>query len=71
MALPRASGDATYIVAPFLLGLVADSPKIVTGAECAVAGVATILGVLVLALLGGGEAELEGGADANDVTVSS
>lgn len=55
MALPRAAGDGTYIVAPFLLGLVADYSirASLPGVECTVAGVATLLGVLALALLGG------------------
>jgi MFS family permease len=52
MALPRAAGDGTYIFAPFLLGLVADSLLDMPGAECAAAGTATLLGVLAFALLG-------------------
>mmetsp|Transcript_1070 Transcript_1070/g.1356 ORF Transcript_1070/g.1356 Transcript_1070/m.1356 type:complete len:548 (+) Transcript_1070:92-1735(+) len=49
MALPRATGDATYIFAPFLLGLVADRYSLGTpGIECAVAGTATLLGVMAL-----------------------
>jgi MFS family permease len=52
MALPRATGDGTYIVAPFLLGLIADSSLTVPGEECAAAGAATLLGILALALLG-------------------
>ena len=49
MALPRAVGDGTYIIAPFLLGLAADNWP--AGAECAVAGSAILLGVLALAAL--------------------
>lgn len=49
MALPRAAGDGTYIVAPFLLGLTTDS--LAPGVECAVAGSAILLGVLALAIL--------------------
>jgi len=49
MALPRAAGDATYIVAPFLLGLTADSFPVV-GVECGLAALATGAGVLALAL---------------------
>lgn len=49
MALPRALGDGTYIIAPFLLGLAADNWS--AGAECAVAGSAILLGVLALAVL--------------------
>jgi MFS family permease len=52
MALPRATGDGTYIVAPFLLGLVTDSAVSQPGAECAFAGVMTLLGAVGLALLG-------------------
>lgn len=52
MALPRATGDGTYIVAPFLLGVIADS-SLPLGAECAAAGVATLCGVLALAFLSG------------------
>ena len=55
MALPRAFGDGTYIVAPFLLGLVADATF--PGTECAAAGVAILLGVAALALLGTDENE--------------
>ena len=52
MALPRAIGDGTYIVAPFLLGIVADSSVLPYGAECAVAGAATLCGAVALARLG-------------------
>jgi MFS family permease len=52
MALPRAAGDGTYIVAPFLLGLVTDSMVNRPGMECAAAGTATLVGVLALALFG-------------------
>ena len=50
LALPRAAGDGVYIVAPFVLGIVADIAP--AGVECAVAGAATALGVLALAILG-------------------
>ena len=50
MALPRAAGDGTYIVAPFVLGLVADYAPW-KGAECALAGATTLIGALVLAFL--------------------
>ena len=53
MALPRAVGDGTYIIAPFLLGLAADNWS--AGAECAVAGSAILLGVLALAALNDAE----------------
>jgi MFS family permease len=52
MALPRATGDGTYIVAPFLLGLITDSSLTMPGQECAAAGAATFIGILALALLG-------------------
>jgi hypothetical protein len=52
MALPRATGDGTYIMAPFILGLVTDSFVSMPGAECALAGAATLLGALALALQG-------------------
>eukprot|EP00977_Amphora_coffeiformis_P021206 scaffold9027_cov174-Amphora_coffeaeformis.AAC.6 len=50
MALPRAAGDGTYIVVPFLLGLATDS--LAPGMECAIAGSAILLGVIALAILG-------------------
>ena len=49
LALPRAAGDGVYIIAPFLLGLVADSTP--AGVECSVAGAASLLGILALSLL--------------------
>lgn len=53
MALPRAAGDGTYIIAPFLLGLVSDIAS--PGTECAVAGIAVLLGILALAALSDNE----------------
>lgn len=51
MALPRAAGDGTYIIAPFLLGLAADSNRFgIPGIDCALAGMATIFGIVALAL---------------------
>ena len=52
MALPRAAGDGTYIVAPFLLGLVSDMDISVPGTDCAAAGTVGLLGVLALATFG-------------------
>jgi MFS family permease len=52
LALPRAAGDGTYIVAPFILGLAADNILEKPGIECAVAGAATLLGVVALFFLG-------------------
>ena len=57
MALPRAAGDGTYIVAPFLLGLVSDLDTSVVGSDCAAAGIMGLLGVLALFLLGGNNAK--------------
>jgi len=55
LALPRAVGDAVYIIAPFLLGTVADaSPGL--GVECAVAGAASLVGAAALAAFGGSSA---------------
>ena len=56
LALPRATGDGTYIVAPFILGLIADSVLARPGLECAFAGTMTLIGVLALGLLGGDSA---------------
>lgn len=50
LALPRAAGDATYIFAPALLGLVTDSLAI-PGVECAAAGAATLIGVAAVIFL--------------------
>ena len=61
LALPRAAGDSVYIVAPLLLGTVADAVP-VQGLECAVAGGATLLGALVLASCGPADAS-RGGAE--------
>lgn len=54
LALPRAAGDGTYIMAPFLLGAVADASWTATGAECAVAGLVGILGASTLLATNGG-----------------
>lgn len=48
LALPRAAGDGTYIVAPFLLGAFADLAWTGTGYECALAGSASLVGMLIL-----------------------
>lgn len=45
LAFPRAAGDSTYIVAPFILGTIADkTPGL--GLECAFAGILGLLGTL-------------------------
>lgn len=51
MALPKAFGDGTYIIVPFVLGLVTDACVDIPGIECACAGAATLLGVLALGIL--------------------
>jgi MFS family permease len=51
MALPRASGDASYLVAPFLLGLVADLNGIAMGSDVAMAGLIGLIGVAALSIL--------------------
>ena len=52
LALPRAAGDGTYIVAPLVLGAVADAWTNVPGVECALAGAAILLGSIVLGVAG-------------------
>jgi MFS family permease len=66
MALPRACGDGTYIVAPFLLGFVSDLKTSVAGTDCAAAGVMGLLGVLALVLLGGNDDERDKQATMSD-----
>ncbi len=51
LSLMKAAGDGTYIVAPFLLGLVADALMEYPGIECALAGSTTLLGTAALAKL--------------------
>lgn len=50
LSLVKAAGDGTYIIVPFLLGLFADTFRIL-GVECALAGSAIVLGTTALALL--------------------
>lgn len=52
LALPKASGDAVFIVAPFMLGVITDMETVV-GTECAVAGAFSLLGAIALQVLGG------------------
>ncbi len=47
MALPRAAGDAVYLFAPFLLGIISDA-GVPNGSECAVAGLCGLLGLAAL-----------------------
>lgn len=61
LALPRACGDATFIFAPAILGIAADRLAATPGAECAIAGSATLLGVLALVLTPPPPEEEEGG----------
>jgi len=49
MGLPRASGDAVFLVAPFLLGYISDSGA-ADGIECAFAGFCGLVGVAALAI---------------------
>ncbi len=51
LSLMKAAGDGTYIVAPFLLGLVADALVEYPGMECALAGTTTLLGTVALSTL--------------------
>lgn len=51
LGLPRAAGDATYIIAPILLGSVSDAFSDVPGVACAVAGGALCVGSLALFML--------------------
>jgi MFS family permease len=50
LAFPRAAGDGTYIVAPLILGAIADatSKDVGLGLECAFAGIAGIVGIFAL-----------------------
>jgi len=50
LALPKAFGDGTYIIVPFLLGLITDTFPDYMGIECAFAGAGGLLGVLFLSL---------------------
>lgn len=50
LALPRAAGDGTYILAPLLLGAVADTWTEWTGIECAFAGLAILIGSIFMEL---------------------
>jgi len=51
LSLAKASIDGTYIVAPFILGLVTDALMEVPGIECAFAGLLVFVGTLALAIL--------------------
>lgn len=59
LSLMKAAGDGTYIVAPLILGLVADALTQYPGAECALAGSTTLLGTAALAILVKGETSSE------------
>jgi|TARA_B110001452_G_C15050391_1_gene366790 hypothetical protein len=47
----KACGDGTYIIVPFILGLVSDSLQEFRGIECTLAGSGTLLGTLALPIL--------------------
>jgi MFS family permease len=51
LSLVKAAGDGTYIIVPFLLGLVSDAFRDISGAECALAGGAILLGTIALTIL--------------------
>ena len=51
LSLLKASGDGTYIIAPFILGLIADALMQYPGIECALAGSTTLLGTVALSAL--------------------
>jgi MFS family permease len=51
MALPRACGDAVYLIAPFSLGYISDLANIPVGFECFVAGFFSLLGVIFFVIL--------------------
>jgi MFS family permease len=51
LAFVKACGDGTYIAAPFLLGVLADSLSDTAGIECSFAGITTVFGVFALARL--------------------
>jgi len=48
LALPRAAGDAAFLITPFLLGAVTDAHIGPQGSECAVAGFLLVVGALSL-----------------------
>lgn len=52
LGLPRAAGDATYIIAPLILGYASDvAGSSIPGVACAIAGAAICAGSLVLVFL--------------------
>lgn len=51
LSLVKAAGDGTYIIAPLILGVVADAVNEYPGVECALAGSTTLLGTVALAIL--------------------
>jgi len=52
LGLPRAAGDATYIIAPLILGYASDvAGSAIPGVACAIAGAAICAGSLVLVFL--------------------
>ena len=51
LALVKAAGDMTYIFAPLLMGLLADTVDGVPGIQCLLAGTAGFVGTLALAIL--------------------
>jgi MFS family permease len=51
LSLVKAAGDGTYIIAPLILGVVADAVIEYPGVECALAGSTTLLGTAALGIL--------------------
>jgi predicted MFS family arabinose efflux permease len=51
MALPRACGDAVYLIAPFSLGFISDLDNIPAGFECFFAGFCGLIGAIVFVIL--------------------
>mmetsp|Transcript_6239 Transcript_6239/g.15436 ORF Transcript_6239/g.15436 Transcript_6239/m.15436 type:complete len:550 (-) Transcript_6239:75-1724(-) len=51
LSLLRASGDGTYIIAPLILGSIADTLTEYPGIECALAGSTTLMGTVALYFL--------------------
>jgi len=49
LALPRAAGDAVYLFAPFLLGVVSDIDGVPSGTDCAFAGICGLAGLTAFA----------------------
>jgi predicted MFS family arabinose efflux permease len=51
LALPRACGDAVYLIAPFSLGFISDLTYTPVGFECFFSGICSLVGVIVFFIL--------------------